>query len=137
MLIYAIEYTREYPSVYPEGYDHSIVEYLANHEHCDINIPDRYSQTPFYFATLSGNLPAVKCLLARDRSVLNNTTFMRSPLHHAVAHKEIVEFFLQQPDIDVNIRNYHKQTPDQLQGIDKDIKKMIKEHRENARKSKQ
>ncbi|XP_066926938.1 uncharacterized protein [Clytia hemisphaerica] len=137
MLIHAIEYTKENPHYYPEGYDHSIVEYLSNHEHCDINIPDSVSQTPFYFATVSGNLPAVKSLLARDRSVLNKTTFMRSPLHLAVRHKELVEFFLQQPDLDVDIRDYHRKTPDQIEGIDKDIKKMIQDYRKKSKENKQ
>ena len=133
LLIDAIEYCREDIHVYPEGYDHSIVEYLANHEYCDINTSDNMGITPFHFATKSGNLPAVKCLLARDRSVLNKTVYSRCPLHYAIAHKELAEFFLQQPDLDVNIQNYDKQTPDQLQGIDKNIKKMIEDYREKTR----
>jgi len=136
MLIHAIEYLKHH--IYnPEGYDHSIVEYLSNHEHCDINIPDSVCQTPFYFASINGNLPAVKSLLARDRSVLNKTTFMTSPLHLAVGHKRLVEFFLQQPDLDVDIRDYHRQTPDQIKGIDKDIKKMIQDYRKKSKENKQ
>ena len=134
MLIHAIEYTKESPYVYPEGYDHSIVEYLANHEYCDINIPDGLGQTGFYFATRNGNLQAVKCLLTRDRSVLNKTTYKDSPLHFAVYYKKIAEFFLQQPDLDVNIQDQHKRTPDQGEGIDEEIKKMIQEYRMKARK---
>ena len=106
LLINAIEYCKEEDrATYPQGYDHSIVEYLANHEYCDINIPDGLGQTGFYFATRNGNLQAVKCLLTRDRSVLNKTTYKDSPLHFAVYYKKIAEFFLQQPDLDVNIQD--------------------------------
>ena len=60
---------------------------------------------------------------------------MFSPLHNAIGRKEIVEFFLQQPHIDVNIRDYHKRTADQIEGIDEDEKNMIQEYRKKVRKT--
>ena len=125
LLIHAVEYNK----------DNDVVKYLSKHRVCDIRTPDHISQTAFHLCAFNDNLEAMKYLLERDRSVLNHCTFMRSPLHYAVYQsKEMVEFLLQQEDIDVNIKEYYGRTPDCLPDVDKEIVELIKSFRKKQKK---
>ena len=80
---------------------------------------------------MSHNIPAIKCLLKRDPSVVNQRTSKRTPLHHAVmlGNRELVEFLLQQDEIDLNIKNFHKETADAQECCPDEFREMIKARR--------
>ena len=121
MLIHAVEYDK----------DNSIVEYLSKLECCDITIPDQLGQTAFHFSACNGNIEAMEYLLQRDRSVLNHRVFQYTALHTAArsGNLEMTKFLLKQPDIDVDIRDYHGKTPDCQGKIDKEIVDLIRQNR--------
>uniref|UniRef100_A0A7M5X814 Uncharacterized protein n=1 Tax=Clytia hemisphaerica TaxID=252671 RepID=A0A7M5X814_9CNID len=93
--------------------DHSIVEYLVNHEYCDVNVTDWRGQSPFYFAVQFENIPAVKCLLKRDPSVINKTTYHSSPLHRAArsGNVDLVKILLEQDNIESSHRGQMMEKP--------------------------
>eukprot|EP00111_Clytia_hemisphaerica_P006339 TCONS_00018381-protein len=115
--------------------DHSIVEYLVNHEYCDVNVIDWRGQSPFYFAVQLENIPAVKCLLKRDPSVINKTTYHSSPLHRAArsGNVDLVKILLEQDNINVNIKDYYKETADQQEHVTQEIKNLIIKRREKKK----
>ena len=111
MLIHAVEYDK----------DNSIVEYLCKLECCDVTLSDQFSQTPFHFCARNGNIEAMEYLLKRDQSILNHRVFAYTALHSAAAmgHLEMTKFLLNQPGIDVDIKDYHGKTPDCQKGVNK------------------
>lgn len=121
MLIHAVEYNK----------DNSIVEYLSKLECCDVTIPDHLGQTAFHFSACNGNIEAMEYLLQRDCSILNHCVFQYTALHTAACsgNLEMTKFLLKQPNIDVDIRDYHGKTPDRQGKVDKEIVDLIRQHR--------
>ena len=121
MLIHAVEYKK----------DNSIVEYLCKLECCNVTIPDHLGQTAFHFSACNGNIKAMEYLLQRDCSILNHHVFQYTALHTAacLGNLEMTEFLLKQPDINVDVKDYHGKTPDCQGKIDKEIVDLIRQHR--------
>lgn len=84
----------------------------------DVNVPDKYGNTPLLLAATKGWKPAVDVLMADTRTAWTTNVLGQTPLHVAAArgHKEIVREFLRQAEegrlpIDLNARDNAGFTP--------------------------
>lgn len=93
----------------------AMVETLLHDKRTDVNTTNHQGETPLWYAVLKNYEGVAKILLEKGKAngINEKDTTGMTPLHRAVQCKYeiLAECLLNQQDIDVNVRNFHGQTP--------------------------
>ena len=83
----------------------NVVKYLVESCNHDINVEDKYGNTPLYMACIYNHLPVVEYLTGQRNCNINGNN-ERHPLLAAVdkGHLEIVKHLIEFTDYDINVR---------------------------------
>ena len=101
---------------------------------CDVKGKDNLNRQPLHFAAFKGHTDVVRKLITYDVSVINEVDNVGwTALHYAAINndQQVVELLLQQPSVDVNMKDDYGLMADEM-GTDHVIRKMIRNHREKT-----
>ena len=82
--------------------------------------------------TIESAVPVLKLVLDHNPELVNQQDSNMSTLLHWAAemgHEETVKYLCSRVDVDVNLKDNHQKKADELDGVTKEIKKMIKHRR--------
>ena len=82
--------------------------------------------------TIESAVPVLKLVLDFNPELVNKQNSNQSTLLHWAAemgHEEAVKYLCSRVDIDVNLKDNHLKRADELEGVTKEIKKIIKQRR--------
>ncbi|WP_082913106.1 ankyrin repeat domain-containing protein [Polynucleobacter wuianus] len=87
-----------------------VTEYLLKDKKIDVDLSNKYGETPLMMASIDGDLPVVKTLVQQNKAKLDHIGW--TPLHYACAKGQLqVAQFLVSSGADVNSRSPNGTTP--------------------------
>ncbi len=87
-----------------------VTEYLLKDQKIDVDLSNKYGETPLMMASIDGNLPVVKTLVQQNKAKIDHIGW--TPLHYACAKGQLqVAQFLVTSGADVNSRSPNGTTP--------------------------
>lgn len=87
-----------------------VTEYLLKNKNIDVDLSNKYGETPLMIASIEGNLPMVKTLVLQNHARIDHIGW--TPLHYACTrgHLEVAQFLVTN-GADVNASSINGSTP--------------------------
>ena len=87
-----------------------VTEYLLKNQNIDVDLSNKYGETPLMIASIEGNLPMVKTLVLQNHARIDHIGW--TPLHYACTrgHLEVAQFLVTN-GADVNASSINGSTP--------------------------
>ena len=90
-----------------------IVQFLVK-EGIDINFPDAFGQTPFYFACANGHIELVMYLLERENIDINRSSYNGKTLFYIACERdqvEVIKYLIKIPSVNKHTASIYGTTP--------------------------